>query len=162
MPLKISAFPKCYIDRIAGDRTMSVFDWIEMARSLDADGLEMYDGFFASLEPDYLDRVGEAIRAAVPAGREVALVLENDRNEARFLPLPYDAQWTDDWHHCVHVLLTGEKQGYYSGFQDPARQLLDPSRVLVGQQEVGKRGLSGRRRGHVIRPLCGSGPAPPR
>jgi sugar phosphate isomerase/epimerase len=64
MPLKISAFPKCYIDRIAGDRTMSVFDWIEMARSLDADGLEMYDGFFASLEPDYLDRVSEAIRAA--------------------------------------------------------------------------------------------------
>ncbi len=40
---------------------MSVFDWIDMARSLDADGLEMYDGFFTSLEPDYLDRVGEAI-----------------------------------------------------------------------------------------------------
>jgi sugar phosphate isomerase/epimerase len=64
MSLKIAAFPKCYIDRIAGDRTMSVFDWIEMARSLDADGLEMYDGFFTSLEPDYLDRVGEAIHAA--------------------------------------------------------------------------------------------------
>ena len=40
---KISAFPKCYI---AGERTMSVFDWIDMARSLDADGLEMYDGFW--------------------------------------------------------------------------------------------------------------------
>src|SRR3954447_24643588 len=62
--LKLSAFPKCYLDRIAGDRTMSVFDWIEMARSLDADGLEMYDGLFASLEPDYLGRVGEAIGAA--------------------------------------------------------------------------------------------------
>ena len=64
MPLKIAAFPKCYIDQIAGERTMSVFDWIEMARSLDADGLEMYDGFFTSLEPDYLDRVGAAIDAA--------------------------------------------------------------------------------------------------
>jgi len=64
MPLKIAAFPKCYIDQIAGDRTMSVFDWIAMARSLDADGLEMYDGFFTSLEPDYLDRVGEAIALA--------------------------------------------------------------------------------------------------
>ena len=51
MPLKIAAFPKCYIDQIAGERSMSVFDWIEMARSLDADGLEMYDGFFTSLEP---------------------------------------------------------------------------------------------------------------
>ena len=29
MPLRLSAFPKCYIDQIAGDRTMSVFDWIE-------------------------------------------------------------------------------------------------------------------------------------
>ncbi len=64
MPLKIAAFPKCYIDRIAGDRTMSVFDWIEMARALDADGLEIYDGFLTSLEPDYLDRVRDAIHAA--------------------------------------------------------------------------------------------------
>src|SRR5262249_30770696 len=64
MPLKLSAFPKCYIDRIAGERSLSVFDWIEMARSLDADGLEMYDGFLTSLEMPYLDRVGEAIHDA--------------------------------------------------------------------------------------------------
>ena len=35
-----------------------------MAKQLDADGLEMYEGFFESLEPDYLDSVGEAIEAA--------------------------------------------------------------------------------------------------
>jgi sugar phosphate isomerase/epimerase len=64
MPLKLSAFPKCYLDRIAGDRSMSVFDWIDMARQLDADGLEMYDGFFTSLDPGYLDSVAEAIHAA--------------------------------------------------------------------------------------------------
>jgi sugar phosphate isomerase/epimerase len=64
MPLKIAAFPKCYIDRIAGDRSLSVFEWIDMARALDADGLEMYDGFFTSLDAAYLDRVGEAIHAA--------------------------------------------------------------------------------------------------
>jgi sugar phosphate isomerase/epimerase len=62
--MQLSAFPKCYIDQIAGDRTMSVFDWIEQARSLDADGLEMYDGFFTSLEPAYLDQVAESIAAA--------------------------------------------------------------------------------------------------
>ena len=62
--VKISAFPKCYLDDIAGARTMSVFDWIAMARDLDADGLEMYDGFFTSLEPVYLDSVGEAIHGA--------------------------------------------------------------------------------------------------
>lgn len=64
MPLKLSAFPKCYIDEIAGSRTMSVFDWIDMARALDADGLEMYDGFFTSLDDAYIDSVGEAIQQA--------------------------------------------------------------------------------------------------
>lgn len=64
MPLQLSAFPKCYLDDIAGTRTMTVFDWITMARGLDADGLEMYEGFFTSLEPAYLDQVGEAIHAA--------------------------------------------------------------------------------------------------
>src|SRR4051812_29999719 len=64
MPLKLSAFPKCYLDRIAGDRSMSVFDWIAMAKQLDADGLEMYEGFFTSLDDGYIDRVGDAIRAA--------------------------------------------------------------------------------------------------
>jgi sugar phosphate isomerase/epimerase len=62
--LKLSAFPKCYLDEIAGRRTLSVFDWIAMARVLDADGLEMYDGFFTSLDDDYLDRVGEALGQA--------------------------------------------------------------------------------------------------
>src|SRR5579871_4228501 len=62
--MKLSAFPKSYIDRIAGDRTMSVFEWIEMARALDADGLEMYDGFFTSLDSAYLDSVWDAIARA--------------------------------------------------------------------------------------------------
>jgi len=64
MFVKLAAFPKCYIDKIAGDRSMTVFEWIDMARSLDADGLEMYDGFFTSLDDAYIDRVGEAISGA--------------------------------------------------------------------------------------------------
>ncbi len=64
MPLRLAAFPKCYIEQIAGNRTMSVFDWIDKARSLDADGLEMFDGFFTSLDDSYIDRVGDAIHQA--------------------------------------------------------------------------------------------------
>src|SRR3982074_17647 len=64
MSLKISAFPKCYIDQIAGARTMTVFEWIAMARALDADGLEMFDAFFDSLDDAYLDKVGDAIHSA--------------------------------------------------------------------------------------------------
>ena len=64
MKPQLSAFPKCYLDEIAGSRTMSVFHWIDMARALDADGLEMYEGFFTSLDDSYIDSVGEAIRSA--------------------------------------------------------------------------------------------------
>lgn len=62
--MKIAAFPKCYLDDIAGTGRMSVFDWIEMARALDADGLEMYEGFFTSLDDAYLRSVGAAIADA--------------------------------------------------------------------------------------------------
>ncbi len=61
---RIAAFPKCYLDAICVHRTMTVFDWIQMARSLDAEGLEMYEGFFTSLEDGYIDAVAEAIHDA--------------------------------------------------------------------------------------------------
>lgn len=59
--MKLAAFPKCYMDALCVDRSMSVFDWIEMASTLGVDGLEMYPGFFTSLDDAYLQRVGEAI-----------------------------------------------------------------------------------------------------
>ena len=43
---------------------MTVFEWIEIARGLDADGLEMYEGFFTSLDTGYLESVGAAIHEA--------------------------------------------------------------------------------------------------
>lgn len=61
--VSLSAFPKCYLDEIAAGK-MSVFEWIEMARQLDADGLEMYEGFFTSLNSAYIDSIAEAIHAA--------------------------------------------------------------------------------------------------
>ncbi len=62
--MKIAAFPKCYLDAISVDHTMTVFEWIEMAKELGAEGLEMYVGFFPTLDNDFVDRVGEAISAA--------------------------------------------------------------------------------------------------
>ena len=62
--MKIAAFPKCYLDDIAGDRSMSVFKWIEMAKSLPAEGLEMYEGFFTSLDDSYILEARDAIAEA--------------------------------------------------------------------------------------------------
>ena len=61
--MQIAAFPKCYLDDISQHRTMTVFDWIELSRTLGAEGLEMYEGFFTSLDDAYIDRDGEAIAA---------------------------------------------------------------------------------------------------
>ncbi|NUN48676.1 MAG: malto-oligosyltrehalose trehalohydrolase [Candidatus Brocadiae bacterium] len=55
-------------------------------------------------------------------GRTVHVIAESDRNDPRLvLPadkggLGLDAVWNDDFHHVLHVLLTGEKQGYYADF----------------------------------------------
>jgi sugar phosphate isomerase/epimerase len=62
--VKIAAFPKCYLDEIAVARTMTVFEWIQDARSLGADGLELYEGFLDSFDDGYLATVGEALSAA--------------------------------------------------------------------------------------------------
>lgn len=62
--MKLAAYPKAFEQQIAGDRSLSLFCWIEMARALDADGLELYDGFLESHDIAYLDDVGEALERA--------------------------------------------------------------------------------------------------
>ena len=62
--MKLAAYPKAFEQEIAGTRMLSLFQWIEMARVLDADGLELYDGFLESYEAGYLDSVGEALQHA--------------------------------------------------------------------------------------------------
>ncbi len=54
---KLSAFPKCYMDDLCVTRTMSLFEWIDLAATLGVDGVEMYPGFFANFEPEYVAQV---------------------------------------------------------------------------------------------------------
>ena len=82
------------------------------------DGLRM-DAVHAISEEDFLTDLATTVRAATP-GRHVHLVLEHENNRAALIDGPprFDAQWADDLHHCLHVLLTGESEGYYEDFQD--------------------------------------------
>ena len=60
--MKLAAFPKCFMDDLCVKHTMTVFDWIEQASTIPGlDGLEMYDGFFESFDPEYLGRVRDAL-----------------------------------------------------------------------------------------------------
>ncbi len=62
--MRISVFPKGELDAIVVDRTLSVFDWITMARELPIEGLELYSGMFWDSSEEFVDRVGEALVAA--------------------------------------------------------------------------------------------------
>ena len=87
------------------------------------DGLR-FDAVHAIADDAFLDDMAHAVRAAFP-DRHVHLVLENERNDAaRLTPATYDAQWNDDFHNVLHVLLTGETMGYYADFADHPTQRL--------------------------------------
>jgi malto-oligosyltrehalose trehalohydrolase len=87
------------------------------------DGLRL-DAVHAISEPDWLDEMAATVRASVGNGSQVHLVLENDANVAEHLRENFDAQWNDDVHHALHVLLAGETEGYYADYaEEPARRL---------------------------------------
>jgi maltooligosyltrehalose trehalohydrolase len=58
-------------------------------------------------------------------GKTYALIAESDLNDVKLISeyskggYGLQAQWTDDFHHSVHTLLTGETDGYYSDFGSP-------------------------------------------
>ncbi len=56
--------------------------------------------------------------------RPISLVLENDHNEAALLETGFRAQWNDDAHHAMHVIITGERDGYYGDYAADAVALL--------------------------------------
>ena len=88
------------------------------------DGLRL-DAVHTLHAPAWLLSLAARVRAAID-GRQVHLVLENEANQAHLLgPGRFDAQWNDDFHNALHVLLTGETAGYYGAFaDDPAARLV--------------------------------------
>ena len=87
------------------------------------DGLR-FDAVHAISEPGWLDEMASEIRSTAEPGRQIHLVLEHDGNIASHLRGDFDAQWNDDAHHALHVLLTGETGGYYTDYADaPAEKL---------------------------------------
>jgi len=74
-------------------------------------------------------------------GRYIVVIAESDLNDVRVINPPgrggygLDAQWNDDFHHCLHTLLTKERDGYYQDFGD-IRQMVKAVRqgfVYTGQ-----------------------------
>jgi maltooligosyltrehalose trehalohydrolase len=71
----------------------------------------------------FLEELAAAVdELAAATGRPLLLIGESDLNDPRLITpraeggLGLAAQWSDDFHHCLHAALTGEGQGYYADF----------------------------------------------
>lgn len=92
----------------------------------------------------------EALQAEL--GRHLVLIAESNLNDPRIVRsreiggYGIHAQWSDDFHHALHTVLTGEKQGYYVDFgslQDLA-QALKYAFVNDGRYSAHRRRVHGR------------------
>ena len=125
--------------------------WLEEYR---VDGLR-YDAVNAIEDhsrPHILEEIAAAAHAGPGRERPIHLVLENDDNAARYLhpseAAGFRAQWNDDVHHALHVLATGERDGYYADYVPrPAQYLARSLAEGFAYQGETSRFRGGRRRG---------------
>jgi malto-oligosyltrehalose trehalohydrolase len=115
--------------------------WIQEFRF---DGLRL-DAVHAIGNPGWLSSLASQVHAAIGPDRHVHLVLENEANQANLLGRGrFDAQWNDDFHNALHVLLTGEHEGYYAHYQPAMDKFL---RVLGEGFAFQGEAMGDRRRG---------------
>ncbi|HVJ32621.1 MAG TPA: malto-oligosyltrehalose trehalohydrolase [Terriglobia bacterium] len=115
--------------------------WLE---EYQIDGLRL-DAVHAISSQDWLPELSRAVRTQFP-DRRIHLMLEHDGNAARLLERDFAAQWNDDIHHALHVLLTGETAGYYGDYAlspiDMLARCLHEGFAYQGEISVHRGGVS--------------------
>jgi maltooligosyltrehalose trehalohydrolase len=107
-----------------------------------------------------LEELGAAVHGlAAQVERPLLVIAESDLNDPRLVTprerggYGLDAQWSDDFHHALHTVLTGERDGYYedfAGLPDLATAL-DRAYVYAGQRSRHR----GRRHGRPPKGIPG-------
>ncbi|HMH58471.1 MAG TPA: malto-oligosyltrehalose trehalohydrolase [Galbitalea sp.] len=89
-------------------------------------------------------------------GRPLSLIAESDLNDPKLI-LPREAggygltaQWSDDYHHAIHVALTGETTGYYGDFASLGSLAKSATRGFFHDGTYST--FRGRNHGHPIDP----------
>jgi maltooligosyltrehalose trehalohydrolase len=127
---------------------------------IDALRLDAIHGIFDFSAKHLLQDIGEAVHAeGQRRNRQIHVIAESDLNDARIIsPLSrggygLDGQWSDDFHHALHSVLTKERNGYYEDFghlKDLANAIRDGV-VYTGQYSSHRR----RKHGNSFK-LCSS------
>ncbi|GAB3057764.1 malto-oligosyltrehalose trehalohydrolase [Sediminivirga luteola] len=104
-----------------------ILDTLTMfARDYGVDGfrLDAVHAFVDSRAMHILEEMAaHAERLSTELGRPLTLIAESDRNDPATVTerdaggMGLEAQWSDDFHHALHVALTGETSGYYADFE---------------------------------------------
>src|SRR4051794_25266588 len=118
-----------------GVREWAIQNAEQWVRDYRVDGLRLdaVHAIFDESEPHIMRELADRVRAARPGALVIAEMEIGNRD-----PIERwgdDAQWADELHHALHVLLTGEKERYYephgkvadlaSAFEDRARDRLE-------------------------------------
>ncbi len=110
---------------------------------LDALRLDAVHAIFDRAAVPFLQELAAAVRReAERLGRRIHVIAESDLNDARLIRpreaggYGLDGQWSDDLHHALHALLTGERGGYYADFGgiDPLARAWRQGYAFTGQR----------------------------
>jgi maltooligosyltrehalose trehalohydrolase len=115
---------------------------------VDALRLDAVHGIFDFSARHLLEEIASAAHDVGAAlNRHVIVIGESDLNDPKLIRSAseygygLDAQWSDDFHHAVHALLTREKRGYYADFGeiDAVAEALREPFVFSGQHSAHRR-----------------------
>jgi maltooligosyltrehalose trehalohydrolase len=128
-------------------------------RDYHVDGLRLdaTHAVFDEHDPHVLAELATRVRACNP---RTLVISEMEAGDLRPIEVwGHDAQWADELHHAMHVLLTGEHDGYYAEYGTVAAvarelQRLDARRLVVCAQnhdQIGNRARGDRLRDRKLR-----------
>jgi maltooligosyltrehalose trehalohydrolase len=148
-------FDGCGSDQVRRFFIENAIYWISQFH-IDALRLDAVHSIFDFSAFPFLEELSLTVRlAAEKLNREIYCIAETALNDTRLIRsrklggFNLHAQWNDDFHHCLHVMLTGESSGYYidfNGLKDFAKAW-EEGYVYSGQYSP----FRGRRHGNSSR-----------
>lgn len=131
-------------------------------RNYHIDGLRL-DAIHALVDRSaihFLEQLASEVRRLeAELGKSFAVIAETDLNDPRLATsreaggYGLDAQWSDDFHHALFAMLTGEKNGYYAdfGYAAALAKSLEDVYVYTGGYSRFRQKMQGRPVGQLPR-----------